>query len=349
MKTITSKISLASISSISIALSAIALTSTTANAGTYYNCATPTGCSEVESKNARSNYNDTQYPIVMAHGFFGWSRLIGSLDYFNGVPQTLMRNGTENVFATKTSSVNSAEVRGEQLLSQVNTIKAITGAQKVNLIGHSQGGLDSRYVATVAPEKIASVTSVSSPHKGSKTTDFVIKVLENDQTPNKFGSKVLIASFEAVGLSLDALSGVSLNQLQQQNALNVTNSTSSENIAIFNAKYPAALPTTYCGQPPSNNIVNGVGYYSWTGNTPLTNPLDTSDYTLSLTGLTFEGEANDGLVGVCSSRLGYVIRDNYRMNHLDTINQLLGITSWLETNPLTVYSTQVNRLKNQGY
>lgn len=327
----------------------LTLPTTAASAASYYNCATPTGCSKVESKKSQSTYDATRYPIVMAHGFFGWNRLIGVLDYFNGVPQTLMQNGTENVFTTKTSSVNSAEVRGEQLLTQVNAIQAITGAEKVNLIGHSQGGLDSRYVASVAPSKVASVTSVSSPHKGSKTTDFVLKILENDKTPNKFGSAVLVASFEAVGLSLDALSGVPLDQLQEQNALNVANSTSSENIAIFNDKFPAALPSTYCGQPPKDYVVNGIGYYSWTGNTTFTNPLDLSDYALSLTGLTFEGEANDGLVGVCSSRMGLVIRDNYRMNHLDTVNQLFGITSWIETDPLAVYRTQVNRLKNAGY
>lgn len=344
-----SRLRLLSASGFIAVLGTLAMTSTTASAADYYNCATPTGCSKVESKKSRSTYNATRYPIVMAHGFFGWNRLIGVLDYFNGVPQTLMHNGTENVFTTKTSSVNSAEVRGEQLLKQINTIQAITGAAKVNLIGHSQGGLDSRYVAAIAPDKVASVTSVSSPHKGSKTTDFVLKILENDKTPNKFGSAVLVASFEAVGLTLDALSGVPLDQLQDQNALNVANSTSSDNIAAFNAKYPAALPSTYCGQPPKNNVVNGIGYYSWTGNTTFTNPLDASDYVLSLTGLTFEGEQNDGLVGVCSSRMGQVIRDNYRMNHLDTVNQLFGIRSWIETDPLAVYRTQANRLKNAGY
>ena len=97
-------------SAILIAASVMAMGSTTAQAGNYYNCAAPTGCSKVESKHSRSTYNTTQYPIVMAHGFFGWNRLIGVLDYFNGVPQTLLKNGASNVFTTKTSSVNSAEV-----------------------------------------------------------------------------------------------------------------------------------------------------------------------------------------------------------------------------------------------
>lgn len=254
-----------------------------------------------------------------------------------------MSNGA-NVFTTKTSSVNSSEVRGEQLLKQVNYITAITGAKKVNLVGHSQGGLDSRYIATVA-----SVTAVSSPHKGTKTSDYILDNLINSDKPlNQLGAKVLTASVEAFGVSADILSGVPLDQLQDQNALNFVTTTTTESIADFNAKYPAPLPKTYCGQPPANNVMNGVKYYSWAGVSNITNVLDPSDYILSLTAQTHGGTPNDGLVDNCSTRIGQVIRDNYRMNHLDTINQVLGLSSLLETNPLTVYRVQANRLKKSG-
>ncbi|HCC66412.1 MAG TPA: alpha/beta hydrolase, partial [Moraxella sp.] len=43
-----------------------------------------------------------------------------------------------------------------------------------------------------------------------------------------------------------------------------------------------------------------------------------------------------------------VIRDNYKMNHMDSVNQVFGIVSLLDTNPLTVYRNQVNRLKGQS-
>lgn len=88
----------------------------------------------------------TKYPIVLAHGLGGWNKLFGLVDYFNGIPQDLTKNGA-SVYVTKTSSVNDTEVRGEQLLQQVKTIIAITGSPKVNLMGHSQGGIDIRYVA----------------------------------------------------------------------------------------------------------------------------------------------------------------------------------------------------------
>ncbi|MEE3388915.1 MAG: lipase, partial [Pseudomonadota bacterium] len=46
--------------------------------------------------------------------------------------------------------------------------------------------------------------------------------------------------------------------------------------------------------------------------------------------------------------LGKVIRDNYRMNHLDEVNQLFGLTDLFETDPVVVFRHHANRLKNAG-
>ena len=43
-----------------------------------------------------------------------------------------------------------------------------------------------------------------------------------------------------------------------------------------------------------------------------------------------------------------VIRDDYKMNHLDTVNHILGLVALNETNPKTVYLQQANRLKLAG-
>lgn len=60
------------------------------------------------------------------------------------------------------------------------------------------------------------------------------------------------------------------------------------------------------------------------------------------------GEESDGAIGVCSSHLGMTIRDDFRMNHLDEINQTFGIHGLTDTDPVTIYRTHANRLKNQG-
>lgn len=85
---------------------------------------------------AYSDYAKTKYPIVFAHGLFGFSS-IGPIDYWYGIPSELRKNGA-NVYVTAQVPAQSNDARGEQLLAEIKEIQAITGAAKVNLIGHSQ-------------------------------------------------------------------------------------------------------------------------------------------------------------------------------------------------------------------
>jgi len=57
---------------------------------------------------------------------------------------------------------------------------------------------------------------------------------------------------------------------------------------------------------------------------------------------------NDGLVATCSSHLGKVIRDDYFLNHLDTVNQVLGMTNFFATDPVEIFVDHANRLKTAG-
>ena len=70
-------------------------TPSTAQAAQYYNCANATGCQLVSSNKANNDYTATQYPVVMAHGLGGWTKLFGLIDYWYGIPETLMKGGTE--------------------------------------------------------------------------------------------------------------------------------------------------------------------------------------------------------------------------------------------------------------
>ncbi|MBP7824661.1 MAG: triacylglycerol lipase [Pseudomonas sp.] len=283
-----------------------------------------------------SGYTKTKYPIVLTHGMLGFDSILG-VDYWYGIPSALRRDGAQ-VYITEVSQLDTSEARGEQLLRQVEEIAAISGKGKVNLVGHSHGGPTIRYVAAIRPDLVASVTSVGAPHKGSDTADFIRQV-----PPGSAGETLLAGIVNGLGAMINFLSGSS--STTPQNALGTLESLNSEGAARFNAKFPQGLPTTACGEGAYK--VNGVSYYSWSGTSPLTNVLDPSDLLMGVSSLTFK-DANDGLVGRCSSRLGMVIRDNYRMNHLDEVNQFIGLTSLFETSPVTVYRQQANRLKNAG-
>jgi len=280
-----------------------------------------------------SGYTQTQYPIVLAHGLLGFKKLLGVLEYFYRIPESLQSSGAR-VYVTQVTAVASSEVRGEQLLSQVETILAVTGAKKVNLIGHSQGGLDARYVAAVRPDLVASITTVATPHKGAQLADYLLSL------PPSFQG-IVAGLLDAVGTLIDFASGAP----SPQDALASLGTLSSGGAAAFNAKYPQGVPPTACGSGAA--AVSGVQFYSWGGTGIFTNILDISDPILAITGSVYS-EANDGLVGHCSSHFGTVLRDNYLYNHLDEVNQVLGLVSPLEANPVSVFRAQANRLKNAG-
>ncbi|WP_163391804.1 triacylglycerol lipase [Enterovibrio norvegicus] len=286
---------------------------------------------------ANTGYTQTKYPIVLVHGLFGFDNIAG-FDYFHAIPQALTRSGAK-VYIAQVSAVNSSEKRGEQLLRQVRRVLAITGAPKVNLIGHSHGSPTSRYVASVAPQYVASVTSVGGVNKGSEFADVMRKALR----PGSAGEASVVAATKVFARLISVLSGSSR---LPQDPLASLNSLSTKGSLKFNRKYPEGVPRSRCGNGDSR-ASNGVYYYSWSGTSQVTNILDLSDPVLFTTGLFFR-EANDGLVGRCSTHLGRVIRDNYRMNHLDEVNGFFGLHHLFETDPVTVYRQHANRLKQQG-
>ncbi len=111
------------------------------------------------------------YPIVLAHGMFGFDH-IGPLEYYYGVADELTGRGRQ-VFAPRVDPIQPSAVRGAQLLTAIDAVLAQTGASKVVIIAHSQGGLDARWVAHFAPDKIAAVVTIATPHRGSPVADLV--------------------------------------------------------------------------------------------------------------------------------------------------------------------------------
>ena len=284
-----------------------------------------------------SGYTQTRYPIVLVHGLFGFDQLFGSVAYWYGITDGL-RSGGATTYVAQVSQLGDEVTRGNQLIAQLENLQAIYGYRKFNLIGHSQGGLTIRYVAAVRPDLVASVTSFGTPHSGSAVADGIIVL-----APAGSVQRWLAVNFAtALGNLINTFSGGS----NPQNALDALGQLSSSGAAQFNAQFPNGAPTSPCGS--GAGLVNDIRYYSFGGTSPVTNLIDPSDALLAAGSLFFEGGANDGLVGRCSSHWGTVIRDNYGWNHLDEINQLFGLRGWFSADPVEVYRSQANRLKGQG-
>lgn len=287
---------------------------------------------------------DTHYPILLVHGLFGFDR-IGNFELFHDIKQAL-RNAGARVFVPHLSATHSNETRGEQLLGQIKRVLQGTGASKVNLIGHSQGALAARYAGAVAPQSVASVTSVSGPNRGSELADFLRKALIPGKMPEQVAETgaTLFAEFLAL------LGG---HRQMPQNALAALNALTTEGVDAFNGKYPQGLPNTKGGQ--GCELENGVRYYSWSGTLQggileeglkAINPLH---YCLRAFSRYFadEAEQNDGMVGRYSSHLGTVIRSDYPFDHLDTLRQTsLFVTHAID--PIDLYVQHAERLKKAG-
>jgi triacylglycerol lipase len=288
-----------------------------------------------------------RYPLVLVPGMLGFIRLV-LYPYWYGIVDALRRNGAI-VFAVQVSPLNANEVRGEQLLARIEEILHETGAEKVNLIGHSQGSLTARYAAAKRPDLVASVTSVAGPNHGSELADYLHKHYPHDSIKGRLMS-FLLRTVSALMCLLDT--GYRGPKLPVD-IHGSHHSLTTEGVALFNQRYPQGLPDTWGGHGPEE--VNGVRYYSWSGTLQSgktdrgRNLLDGTNRSCRLFAKTFVREAGhcDGMVGRYSSHLGTVIGDEYPLDHFDIVNQSLGLVG-KGAEPVRLFVEHAARLNAAG-
>ena len=288
---------------------------------------------------AKTDYAKTKYPIVMVHGWLGWSRIGNdsfNIDYWYQILPDMARNGS-TVFAAQLSPTNTTEVRGEQLLSQVEEVRAITGKTKVNLIGHSHGGPTVRYVSAVKPEYVASATGVGGTFRGSKVAD----VIQNNSGLKTFMN---ILGQYIVGPLIAWAEANPDTPIDFDGSMKSLTETGS---ATFNAKYPTTALASDCNKSGAK-VENGVYYYSWGGTKQTTNLLDIDTILMQLGPLAYGNNDNDGMVARCSTHFGQVIRDDYALNHTDLANMMFGLRGVFSPDPVDMFRQHANRLKLQG-
>lgn len=289
----------------------------------------------------------TRYPLVLVPGMLGFIRLV-LYPYWYGIVSALRRGGAV-VVAVKVSPLHSSEVRGEQLLARIEEILRQTGAQKVNLIGHSQGSLTARYAAAIRPDLVASVTSVAGTNHGSELADYLQTHYPADSARGRLLSALLRLISALMSLLETGYRGPRLPVDIRASHASLT----TEGVALFNQRYPQGLPETWGGQGPE--VVNGVRYYSWSGTLQPGktdkggNLFDGTNRSCRLFARTFVREAGqcDGMVGRYSSHLGTVIGDDYPLDHFDIVNQALGLVG-KGAEPVRLFVEHAERLKAAG-
>lgn len=131
--------------------------------------------SKLEINELRTNEQicDTRYPILMVHGVF--FRDFRYLNYWGRIPKELVRNGARIYYGNHQSAASVAD-SGAELKARILEIIAQTGAEKLNVIAHSKGGLDMRYAVSKLgmDTYVASLTTINTPHRGCIFADYLL-------------------------------------------------------------------------------------------------------------------------------------------------------------------------------
>lgn len=108
----------------------------------------------------------TKYPIILVHGIA--LREFKYFKAFGKIEQTLKDAGY-TVYTANIDAFGTIESNAQQLKEVIIGVLRDTGAQAVNVIAHSKGGLDTKYMLNHLgmADKVASFTTLCTPHKGS--------------------------------------------------------------------------------------------------------------------------------------------------------------------------------------
>ncbi|MDD3347925.1 triacylglycerol lipase [Oscillibacter sp.] len=128
---------------------------------------------ELDAVRAESGICATRYPLLMVHGVF--FRDFRYLNYWGRIPKELIRNGA-TVYYGNQQSAAAVEESGRELAERIREIVQETGCEKVNIIAHSKGGLDSRAAIAhcgCAPY-VATLTTINTPHRGCIFAEYLL-------------------------------------------------------------------------------------------------------------------------------------------------------------------------------
>lgn len=223
---------------------------------------------------------------MLAHGLLGFSEIqiargwLPTVQYWHGIADALRVNGVEVITASVPPS-GSIEKRAEKLAEH---IARLAHGKSVNIIAHSMGGLDSRYmISHLKPQNVhvRSLVTVATPHHGSAFADYVFDEIGAELLPSVY------RLVEGIGMETGAFDQLTQRYMRQE----------------FNPKTPDCPDVRY------------FSYGAMMRRPPLLSPFRQSHRVIQ----GVEGP-NDGLVSVQSSRWGDYKGTLVGVSHLDLIN-----------------------------
>jgi triacylglycerol lipase len=229
-----------------------------------------------------------KYPIILVHGLA--IKNYKFIKSFGNIERIL----NENNFKTYTSNQDgfgSIENNANQLKEEINKIIEKEQCEKVNIIAHSKGGLDIKYMIEELNmvDKIASFTTLCTPFKGSIIASLLLKLPNIIKKPLAFILNFWYKIFK--DKNPDALKAC--EQLKKVEKLE------KETLKVPNTIYCQSYYTEL--KKTKDDFIMGI-------------PLQFSIY--------FENETTDGLVSEESSKFGDFkgIAINDSISHRDIVD-----------------------------
>lgn len=266
-------------------------------------------------------YCDTEYPVILVSGL-GLTEHHTLYNYWGNTPDYLKAHGAA-VFTARQGAFSSHIDNGLTLKNRVFEVLEKTGKDKINIIGHSKGGLEARYMISMLDmgQHTASLTTLGAPHRGSVIADIIV-------------GKVPVGQFMLARL-VNIFARVMGDE--SPDSLRATLSVTTEAMEQFNREV-LDHPDVY--------------YQSYAGHVGRKHPnlvMKTMAGIISR----FDGK-NDGLVSIDSAKWGEfqgIIKDDNvsSVSHADMIGitRIVGGTSKFDHNAFL--ARVINDLKKKGY
>ena len=114
------------------------------------------------------------------HGVF--FRDFEHLNYWGRIPGELEKNGAVCYYGNHNSAA-AVKDSAVELRERIREIVEKTGCERVNIIAHSKGGLDSRCAISLEGmgPYVASLTTINTPHRGCEFADFLLSKIPKAQ------------------------------------------------------------------------------------------------------------------------------------------------------------------------
>jgi triacylglycerol lipase len=166
--------------------------------------------------------------LVLSHGILGFESIHG-IAYFNGVKDHLTaRFPGLRILATEVPPLGTIEVRGTELGNQILQAMQPGGSldpnEPLHIVAHSMGGLDSRFLLSPdnpknMADRISSLTTISTPHKGTALADLVVNLGDHLNPGNEVNllDQGLRAALAHAGIEVGALRNLTTDGVSRFN------------------------------------------------------------------------------------------------------------------------------------